>query len=166
MLSHTRLLVGSTLAAAAFAATAATVDVSFVNAGHYWDAGTSSWDEDANLKELSSHMKKLGQRWLAADQVLKVEVLQLDLAGTVRSFVREGASVRVITGGADWPRIHIRYSLESGGKTLARGEDWVADQDYTHGLAPRGDNEPLFYEKRMLTSWFRMRFVDALAAPG
>lgn len=166
MLSHIRLLVGSTLVAAACAAAAGTVDVSFVNARNYWDAGTTNWDEDANLKELSSHLKKLGQRWLAADQVLKVEVVQIDLAGTVRSFHRDGSSVRVITGGADWPRLNVRYSLEAGGKTLARGEDWVSDKDYTHGMAPRGDNEPLFYEKRMLTSWFRMRFVDALAAHG
>lgn len=161
-----RLLVVSSLAAAAFAATAGTVNVSFVNPSSYWDAGTSTWDEEANLKTLATHLQRLGQRSLPADQVLQVEVLQVDLAGTVRPFHRDASSVRVITGGADWPKINLRYSLQAGGKTIASGTDWVSDTDYTHGLAARGDNEPLFYEKRMLNTWFRMRFVDALASPG
>ena len=163
---HTRLLLVPSLAALAFAATAGTVNVSFVNPSSYWDAGTSTWDEAANLKALAAHLEKLGLRWLPAGHELKIEVLQVDLAGTVRPFHRDASSVRVITGGADWPKIHLRYVLQAGGRTIASGTDWVADTDYTHGLAARGDNEPLLYEKRMLNTWFRMRFVDALAAPG
>lgn len=161
-----RILVGALLVAGACGAAAGTVNVSFVNPNSYWDAGTSSWDEQANLKLLATYLQRLGQRLLPADQVLKIEVLQVDLAGTVRAFHRSDTPVRVITGGADWPIIKLRYTLEAGGKTIASGEDWVADKDYTHGLAPRGDNEPLFYEKRMLGAWFRTRFADALAAPG
>lgn len=161
-----RLLVVSSLAAAAFAATAGTVNVSFVNPTSYWDAGNSVWDEQANLKLLAGHLQKLGLRSLPPGHVLQLEVLQVDLAGNVRTFHSNVSSVRVITGGADWPRIHLRYALQADGKTIASGQDWVADTNYTHGLAARGDNEALFYEKRMLTTWFRMRFVDALAAPG
>lgn len=163
---HIRLLLVPSLAAAAFAATAGTVNVSFVNPSSYWDAGSSSWDEAANLTTLATHLQKLGQRSLPADHALTIEVLQVDLAGTVRAFQRDGSAVRVITGGADWPRINLRYTLQAGGRTVASGTEWVADTDYTHGLAARGDNQPLFYEKRMLNAWFKARFVDALAGPG
>ena len=160
-----RMLAGSSLLAAACAADAGAVDVSFINASNYWDAGNAAWEEGVNLKSLASHLRTLGQRWLAADQELKVEVLQVDLAGTVKPF--HGAQpVRVITGGADWPKIQIRYWLVSSGRTITSGEDWVIDMDYSHGLANRGDSASLFYEKRMLTNWFKKRFVDGLASPG
>lgn len=165
MRSIARMLIGSSLVAAALAASAGTVEVSFVNAGNYWDSGTTSWDQDANLKILSTHLRKLGQRWLAADQVLKVEVLQVKLAGNVRPF-HGSTAVRVITGGADWPKLYLRYSLLAGGRPVTSGEEWVSDIDYLHGLSSRGDSEPLYYEKRMLNTWFKARFVDALAAPG
>ena len=63
---HIRLLVVSSLAAAAFAASAGTVNVNFVNTGNYWDAGTSTWDEEANLKAMGAHLQRLGQRLLPA----------------------------------------------------------------------------------------------------
>jgi hypothetical protein len=165
MLLRTRLLLGSSLIAAAFAAPAGTVEVLFVNADHYWDAGNTTWDEPANLKEIAIHLRMLSERQLPADQTLKVEVLQVDLAGTVNPFHR-AVPVRVISGGADFPKLQLRYSLESGGKLITSGEDWVVDMDYTHGLANRGDSSSLFYEKRMLNVWFKKRFIDALTSPG
>lgn len=162
---HPRVLLAPLLGAAACAATAGTVNVSFVNPSSYWDAGSSSWDEAANLKVLATHLQKLGQRALPADHELKIEVLQVDLAGTVQPF--HGATpVRVITGGADLPKLQLRYSLTSGGKLVTSGEDWVVDLDFSHGLANRGDSTSLFYEKRMLDGWFKMRFVHALASNG
>jgi hypothetical protein len=165
MLSRTRLLVGSSLVAAACAAAAGTVDVSFVNAGNYWDSGTSIWDQSDNLKMLATHLQKLGQHWLPPGQVLKVEVLQVDLAGTVRP-LRGRNAVRVITGNADSPKMQVRYVLQAGGITLASGEEWVTDLDYTHGMVNPYHSESLYYEKRMLDKWFKKRFVDSQAAPG
>lgn len=162
---RTRLLLGSSLMAASLAASAGTVDVLFVNTSSYWDAGNTTWDESANLKELGIHLRKLAERGLPADHLLKVEVLQVDLAGTVNPFLG-AVPMRIITGGADFPKLQLRYSLSAGGKPVTSGEDWVVDMDYTHGLANRGDSASLFYEKRMLNSWFKKRFVDALASPG
>lgn len=160
-----RMFVASSLVAAAVAVPAGTVNVSFVNPDSYWDAGITSWDEAANLKMLSTHLQKLGQRWLPADQVLLVEVLQVDLAGSVRRFLGN-MSVRVMQGGADFPKIRLRHSLQSGGRPIANGEEWLSDLDYTHGISSRGDSEALYYEKRMLNAWFKARFVDGLASPG
>jgi hypothetical protein len=165
MLRRTRMLLGSSIAAAALAASAGTVDIIFVNTSAYWDAGTTAWDETANLKDLGMHLQRLAERQLPADQVLKVEVLQMDLAGTVQPF--HGAQpVRVIQGGADWPKMLMRYSLSAGGKVITSGQEWVTDMDYLHGLANRGDSVSLFYEKRMLNNWFKKRFIDGLASPG
>jgi hypothetical protein len=165
MLLRTRLLLGSSLIAAAFAAPAGTVEVLFVNADRYWDAGNTSWDEPANLKEIAIHLRKLAERNLPPNHALKVEVLQVDLAGTVNPF-HKATAVRIIDGGADFPKLQLRYALEADGKPVTSGEDWVVDMDYTHGLANRGDSASLFYEKRMLNVWFKKRFVDALASPG
>jgi hypothetical protein len=100
---------------------------------------------------------------LPAGHHLKVEVLDVDLAGTLRQSPR-GASVRVLRAGADWPRIHLRYTLESGGKAAASGDEWVADMDYARGVSGFRDSLPLYYEKRMLDAWFKARFGKGTVA--
>ena len=161
-----RLLLVPSLMAAAFACTAGTVTVYFVNAGSYWDAGATPWDQAANRQLLATYLERLGQRLLPADQLLKVEVLQVGLAGRVRHDLRGITPVRILNGGADWPRIQLRYWLEAGGRETARGEEWISDPDYLRGPAGRLGIEALHYEKRMLEAWFKARFVDGAAAPG
>ena len=162
----TRMLIVPALAATAFAANAGTVTVSFIRAVDYADAGSNPWDGDANLKILAGHLYKLGQAALPEDQVLKIDVLELELAGTVVLSRPKSIATRILVGGADWPQVHLRYTLEQGGKTIASGDEWISDRDYMHGLAQKPDSGRLYYEKRMLGNWFRARFVDALAAPG
>jgi Protein of unknown function (DUF3016) len=160
MLLRNCILSSLLLAVAAGGATAATVNVSLFPAMQYADVGTASWDQDGNLKTLVAHLQKLGKR-LPVDQVLTIELLQVDLAGTVR-----GSQIRVLTGGADWPRIRIRYSLEAPGRATVTGEDRIADMNYLQGMTSRGDSEALYYEKRMLTRWFQERFAAELASHG
>lgn len=151
------------LALAATAAGAGTAQVSFVNATSFEDAGATSWEEQANLQALAMHLQGLAQRVLPAGQHLKVEVLDVDLAGTVRPSVR-GSSVRVLRGGADWPRIHLRYTLEADGKALARGDERLKDMDYARGLSSVRDSQSLYSEKRMLDAWFKARFGEGPVA--
>lgn len=162
----TRMLIVPALAAAAFAANAGTVTVSFVRAVDYADAGSNPWDGEANLKILAGHLYKLGQATLPADQVLKIDVIELTLAGTVVMARSRGDSTRLLVGGADWPQMHLRYTLEQGGRTIASGDEWVSDRDYMHGLSQKPDSGSLYYEKRMLGNWFRTRFGGAPVAPG
>jgi Protein of unknown function (DUF3016) len=153
----TRILSSLLFAASFGAASAGTVNVSYTAFPEYAPLGSRSWDE--SLVVLGNHLQKLGKRMLPADQVLTIEVLQLDLAGTVR-----GSQVRVLSGGADWPRMVVRYTLEAPGRPDVVAEERVADMNYLRsGMTAYGDSEPLFYEKRMLTRWFRERFA---AAPG
>ena len=147
-------------AAVASDATAGTVTVSFVNASSFSDAGPTRWEEDANLKALASHLQGLGQKYLPADQVLKFEVLDVDLAGTTRPSRRSGTNVRFVKGGVDGPRISLRYTLEVNGNPARSGEESLADINYARGLTTARESAPLFYEKRMLDEWFKARFVE------
>jgi hypothetical protein len=160
-----RLLVASLFAAGACSAMAGSVNVTFVNTANFTDAGTTAFDEQANLRTLAVHLEKLGQRWLPAGQVLKIEVLDVDLAGSLRS-QRDGSQLRVLRGGADWPRITLRYALEENGKLLRSGEEQVSDMTYAQGMTGHRDSTSLYYEKRTLDTWFRARFAEGRAAAG
>jgi hypothetical protein len=147
------------IAGAATAAAAGSVDVRFVNSSQYADAGNTVWEEEANLQTIDRHLKAIGQRWLPANHVLKVDVLDVDLAGAVRPF-HGGPEVRVLRSGADFPRIHIQYTLEIDGKAARSGDEWLADMDYARGITGKRSSESLYYERRMLDAWFKARFLE------
>ena len=158
-------LVVASAASAVAAATAGTVTVSFVGASGYADAGATPWEIEANSTALARHLQGLGTRYLPAGQTLAVEILDVDLAGTTRPSRRAGADLRVVRGGADWPRIRLRYTLDAPGQPARGAEESLADMDYTHGLPSARGSEPLHYEKRLLDTWFKARFVEGRAAP-
>ena len=142
------------------AAQAGSVVVSFSGTPRFSDAGNTPWEEQANRLAIAQYIESLGQRYLPAQQTLKLEVVDIDLAGEMRFLRRAGfRELRVLKGGADFPRVTVRYSLESGGQVLRSGDETISDMDYTHHAAqPRAD-DPLHVEKRMLAEWFRTRFA-------
>ena len=133
------------------------VTVSFPGAEHYSDPGTRWGENIPTLDELTRHFEKLAERYLPPSQSLKIEVLDIDLAGRLR--MGGPREIRVLTGRSDFPMIHLRYTLESDGKVAASGEETIADMGYFSGASPSGSRETLHYEKKMLESWFRKRFV-------
>jgi hypothetical protein len=136
----------------------ATTTVSFVQPERYADAGNTPAEEPKNLEVLAGHLQLLGAQ-LPATQTLRIDVLDIDLAGEV-SPRRISPPLRV-AGNADWPRIHLRYSLEQDGRVLRSGDEWLKDLHYSRtGIYARRD-APLYYEKRLLDAWFRQR----IAAP-
>jgi hypothetical protein len=141
---------------------AGTVTVAFLHPQTYSDTGTTSSDRDRHLQTLAQHLQGLGARLLPPDQVLKLEVLDVDLAGTVQHFYRSGQDVRVMNGRADWPRIQLRYTLGGNdGAVLRSGEETVADMNYLGpGTLGRSAGEALAYEKQMLEKWFQLRWVE------
>lgn len=165
---------------AAFALAAATlpahaagkVEVSYVQPEQFTDAGTGARERERTLRALTRHFEQLARR-LPDGQTLRVEVLDVDLAGFVRPFgVHE---LRVLRGGADWPHMTLRYTLASGcpqaaagakeacaGRTIKAGEDQLADLNYLFyrsGISDLGGELP--YEKRMLDHWFGATFAAA-----
>jgi hypothetical protein len=160
----TALLVAGSLGCA-LAAHAGTAHVAFVNAPSFSDAGGTTDDERKNLDALARHVQSLAQRLLPADHALKVEVLDVDLAGTVLDTRRGTSLTRVIRGGADFPRLRLRYTLEQNGRVVRSGEDALADLNYSRGMSGSyRQSQPLHYEKRMLETWFKEQLVGGRQA--
>ena len=154
--------IGVALCAALFAAAAqaaGVVKVSFVQPDQFTDVKDRLLSKERNLDLLKRHLEQAAAPYVADGQTLTVEVLDVDLAGDTRH--SERSDLRVLKGGADWPRIQLRYALESPGQPVRRGEARVQDMSYlVHRLSPPNDGA-LAYERRMLDTWFR----DEFAAP-
>jgi hypothetical protein len=136
----------------------AAVTVSRAEAGRYSDAG-DHWQANRAVDEIKRHLELLGERYLPPSQNLRIEIVDIDLAGRLRYSARTGEGIRVLDGRADWPSLKLRYALESDGKVIDSREETVSDMSYLLRPAPSGSGA-LYYEKRMLDDWFRQRFVE------
>jgi hypothetical protein len=152
-----RIVTAAALAAAAAGAQAAgIVEVTFPHHDPYTDAGRTAMEISRTEQALAGDFKQMAGR-LADGQTLRVEVLDIDLAGEVA--LRRGGEVRIARGRADWPRITLRYRLEGGGQLLQGGEETVADMSYLNSLPRKDNGADLPHEKHMLDEWFRERFA-------
>lgn len=111
------------------------------------------------MQEIEAHLKQLGQRYLPSNQSLKIEVLDVDLAGHLRMSSRLGREVRILRGNADWPSIKLNYVLEADGRVVQERQEDIADMGYLQHTPKRYSNQSLAYEKQMLDDWFRQRFA-------
>lgn len=119
-------------------------------------------DRARNVKALAAHFQALAGR-LPADQVLSVDVLDVKLAGELRP-ARHGEELRVLKGGADWPRIELDWRLARGGEAIASGHDRLADMNYLSTPLRAGQDGALPYEARLIERWFTERVAPAAAA--
>lgn len=153
-----RILLGA-VALAAAPCYANTV-VTFTDPEGYTDPANERWETKSTLDALGEHIKRLGDKYIAPNDTLRVEVLDIDLAGWPKWAGRAPNQVRVARGGADFPSMRVRYTLESGGRTQTR-EATISDPGYlNHGSRIRS-SEPFYYEKRMLDDWFRSTFAES-----
>jgi hypothetical protein len=152
------LILIATLASAA--ASAGTVEVRFIEPDKFADARDGVHSREDVLKTLEERLKQLGGKKLPPSQTLQIEVLDIDLAGDAfpRVALRD---TRVLRGRADWPRMHLRYTLREGDKVIKSGEDRIADMNYLTGTLRVNQDAPFPYEKRMLDNWFDERIVAA-----
>lgn len=155
--------VGAALAvllAGSVAQAAGTVTVTFVEPARFRDVRDEHLRSDAHLAALRRHIEQAAAPYVADGQTLRVEVTDVDLAGEVRP----GGSaqpLRVMGGGADWPRIDLRYVLEAPGQAPVAGRAMVQDMSYLQRASGLRLGIDLPYERRMLDEWFR----TALRAP-
>ncbi|MBL8325536.1 MAG: DUF3016 domain-containing protein [Rubrivivax sp.] len=139
---------------------AGSAEVRFVEPERFSDAGRSAVDRERALASLAAHLKELARK-LPDGQALKVEVLDVDLAGEL--WPRRGHDVRVLRGSADAPHVRLRWTLEQAGSLMKKGEQHLSDLGYLTnrpGLASGLDSD-LPYEKRLLTQWFREQVEGA-----
>ena len=137
---------------AAFPASAA-VTVSFPSPT-YADIGPPGFESDRVKNELAAYIQELGSKYLAPNEDLWIDVLEVDLAGE-RTHGRY--DIRVTRGNADFPRMTLRYKL-SGPRT-ASGQDDIGDSSYLWFPSRARQPERLEFEKKMLDEWFKQRFA-------
>jgi hypothetical protein len=73
--------------------------------------------------------------------------------------------MRILKGGADWPRMTLQYTLTAGGQTVKSGQSKLADMSYmSSGIrASPARTDELYYETRMVDRWFDQNFVPKKA---
>jgi len=136
----------------------AEVSVKFDHPEEYFDMPVL--ERDRLLKGLTDHFKRLGEH-LPAGQDLRIEVTDLHLAGRTHPGSRLGGEVRFMHGGADWPSMHLRYTVEANGQALKNGEEDLSNMDYLQRMNNYPNEDNLRYEKQMLDDWYRR----SIAAP-
>lgn len=148
---------------AAAAANAGSVDVRYDALKVHSDAGATAAQRARHLEALAAHLRELGAQRLRADRVLDVELIDLDLTGTLRLSRRAMAEVRVVTGRADGPRIELAYTLRDASGTLATGRESLHDVALPRlgDLRDANAGDPLRQEKTLLDHWFEARFGSA-----
>jgi hypothetical protein len=149
---YLKTLVAGGLLLASAAATAE-VTVQFVQPENYPDMPFSPVDRDAILKDIGDYFTKLGKN-LPEGTDLRIDVLDLDLAGRLEPSRRGAHDLRILRGGADWPRMKLHYSVESGGKVVNSGDAQLQDMDYQARGNRVSGSEPLRYEKQMIDDWY------------
>jgi Protein of unknown function (DUF3016) len=147
----------ATASVAVAAQAAGSVQISFVKPEGFADVRDRTYSREQNLKALEQVLTSVAKPYVADGQTLKIEVLDVDLAGEVRPGARAW-DVRVLRGRADWPRITLRWSLEGAGATPRSGEAVVQDMSYLQRIPPAMADTALVYERRMLDEWFRTQF--------
>jgi hypothetical protein len=146
------LLIAASAAAAATTAAAANTKVSYVDTAKMTDVPRYASDRESMEIHFREHLEQLAEK-LPAGQKLKVEFVDIDLAGD--QFPRVAIQdVRVLKGRADWPRLHLRWSVEQDGNVVSSGDSKLADPNYLMSVN-RYSNEMYGYEKEMLDDWFR-----------
>ena len=150
------------LQAASLAAHAAgTVQVAYVQPEQFTDAGAYPGGVEDTLGQLTRYFATLASRHLPDGQALRIEVLDIDLAGTLQPWLRGGQEVRLLRDRADWPRIKLRYTLEATGQAPRTSEQQISDTAYMRHFDRLYGSESLVYEKRMLGRWFSAEFGAA-----
>jgi hypothetical protein len=161
MPSRLHAVLGPVLLGAALPLFAAgTVEVSFVDPQGFSDAGSTALETERNTRVLAEELHQLARR-LPDGQQLRVEVLDIDLAGSVRH--GSPVDLRVMRGGADWPSLRLRYTLSADGRPLRTGEESIADLDYLRAPPVNAPGTRLPYEQRLLARWFNERIAGVQA---
>lgn len=154
----TCLVALSTAAAGIPASATGSAEVTYVQPEKFTDAGFGSVERERTLQTLTQHIEALCKR-LPDGQTLRVEVLDVDLAGEV--WPRGPHEVRILRGRADWPHMTLRYTVLDGTRTVKAGEARLADMNYLYSLQRIQQYGDLPYEKRMLDNWFKEALAPA-----
>jgi hypothetical protein len=157
-LQRSLLIAGMAALAAGSAWAGPGATVTFVQPEQFADMPWAARDREDVLKQLEAHFNKLAEK-LPQGTELKVEVLDLDLAGRIRPAFRGHYDLRILGNGADWPHMQVRYTLEREGKVIASGEDHLSNMAYMDRINRYSSGDSLRYEKQMMDDWFKQKLA-------
>lgn len=107
------------------------------------------------FNDLEKHFAKLAAT-LPADQVLKFDVTDVDLAGDTNA---AGINRMRIIKHVYSPRMNFSYQLlDAEGKVIQSDDVVLKDMNFMSGSSLKYRNTSLGYEKKMLDDWFEDTF--------
>lgn len=142
----------------------AEVTVNFIHAEQFSDLPRASWQREQALDDFADHFRELGKN-LRPDQDLAIDVLDIDLAGRQEPNRFGGDEIRVIRGGAEWPRMRLHYTLSQQGQAVASGDAQLADQNFTTRINSYPSDARWPYEFQMIDDWWRKTIAPLASVP-
>ncbi|PKI14086.1 DUF3016 domain-containing protein [Colwellia sp. 12G3] len=114
---------------------------------------------ERTFKSIEKHFAKLAAT-LPADQILKIDVTDVDLAGdTLAGGINRTRIIKHMYS----PRMNFSYQLLDANGTVMQSEDVVVkDMSFMSGSNLKYRNESLGYEKKMLDDWFEKTFKELI----
>jgi hypothetical protein len=152
------------VAAGAVSAGGGGVSITFVHPERYFDAAyaraVAGELERAEVQhDIEQHLLQLAERGLRPGESLRIEVLEIDLAGQFEPFrFAPGSDLRVFRD-VSWPRLRLRYTITHGDGAGESREEQLADMNYLASFNRYAKSDRLRYEKAMLDAWFDKRIA-------
>ena len=148
------------LAAASPAGAAPRITVDFLDTANYTDAYPSGrrTGTDRELQHTLDTLRQAiidaGSKTLADGDELRMEVLDVNLAGEYNPPMGGPANQVRVMRNVDWPSLKVRYTLKRGGRET-QGDAVISDMSYLMGASMCPGGQALCYERRMVERWFR-----------
>lgn len=114
------------------------------------------------LAEFDRWFAELGARYLPSGQSLRIEVLEMDLAGDFEPWRTGWQDVRFLRDTTP-PRIRMRWQLEQGGKVIRQGDARLSDMNYLWDPRGKGDSRRFVHDKLLIQDWFRKTFAPGVS---
>lgn len=109
------------------------------------------------MEQLTKHIKEKAAERLSAGQKLDITFSDIDLAGDIRpGSIHDIRIIKEIY----IPRMELHFRLtDASGAVIKEGDRRVTDMNFQLNLATTLErNDPLFYDKNMLTDWINKEF--------
>lgn len=144
------------------AAPAPRITAEYVDAEKFTDFRDSIMESEkaraSLITQLNEHLASLG-KYLPEGQRLELRFKDIDLAGDYEPWRGPDFDDIRIMKDIYIPRMTIDYKLlDASGAVIRSGSERISDMSYLMSARMIPDNDPLRYDKNMLTDWIRREF--------
>jgi hypothetical protein len=147
----------STLAFCTWANTGAQLEVRYIAPESFTDMHSTWSTREDLLATLTTHLQKLGQKYLPKGQVMQIDITDIDLAGSLE-YPPNAEPVRVMRQFTP-PSLTLRWRLQSAENASPLQDVTLRDLNYQININEYSRGDSLRYEKQMLDDWFKRSFA-------